>query len=244
MNPMSNIAINPIPAFADNYIWSIEPDHNNLTAIVDPGDAAVVINYLKNHNRELSAILVTHHHFDHVGGIDELKAHYPNIIVYGPANCQYQGIDVALKHNDSCEILNCQFNVLEVPGHTLDHIAYHCSEKAILFCGDTLFAGGCGRVFEGTFEQMHHSLSLLAKLPQETKSYCAHEYTMANLKFAMAAEPNNNDLIQRIETCQQLRDKGIPTVPFTLQDELLSNPFIRVQSSEKFAELRQWKDSF
>ena len=238
------LSINSIKAFSDNYIWAIESKNTDSVAIVDPGDAAPVLNYLQTINKPLSAVLVTHHHYDHVGGIDELKQHFPDAIVYGPVNCNYPSIDVELKHGENCSVFDCTFDIVEVPGHTLDHIAYYSSSEEILFCGDTLFAGGCGRVFEGTHQQMHQSLLKLANLPAATKGYCAHEYTMANLKFALSVEPNNQELITRMKYCAELRENNIATVPFTIADELASNPFLRANDSDEFSHRRDLKDNF
>ena len=184
--------IEAIPAFSDNYIWIIVK--NDEAAIVDPGDASVVEDFLKKKNLKLKNILITHHHFDHTGGVLELIKNW-NPEVFGPKGGHIKGIDNALEENDSLKILDSNFIVYETPGHTLDHIAFYSKDLDALFCGDTLFSGGCGRLFEGTPNQMFESLKKFSDLPDETKVFCAHEYTLSNLKFALEVEPNNNDLL-------------------------------------------------
>ncbi len=253
------LTIKPIPALHDNYIWMILHPASQQVLIVDPGEAAPVIDVLKRDHLQLAAILITHHHWDHTGGVDGLLK-YKNVPVYGPKSIT--SITHPVKAGDTVvfEALDCQFEVIEIPGHTLDHIAY--VGEAAVFCGDTLFTGGCGRLFEGTAEQMFESLTKLAALPPETQVYCAHEYTEANLRFANAVEPENTDLLQRIDEVSTLRLKNQPTVPATLELELKTNPFLRshepsVQgvASERvgetltdpmqiFAEIRRWKDGF
>ena len=164
----------PLPAFTDNYIWLIE--ENGKATVVDPGDAEVVNNYLKEKNLELENILITHHHFDHTGGVKQLKETH-ECIVYGPHDSPFNGVEIKLKEHDEISIHGSTFKIIEVPGHTLDHIAYYSEEQNTLFCGDTLFSGGCGRIFEGTPDQMYESLSKLSVLDLSTKIYCTHEYT-------------------------------------------------------------------
>ncbi len=253
--------IHPIPAFSDNYIWLLD-NGDGSALVVDPGDAAPVVAALAEHNLTLAGILITHHHFDHVGGLGTLKDEYA-CPVYGPANGAIQGIDHSLGDGDELRIGAYNFQVITVPGHTLDHIAYFQREpEALLFCGDTLFAGGCGRIFEGTPEMMHQSLQRLAALPEETAVYCAHEYTLANLAFARAADPANSALQQRELDAQALRARDTPTVPSTIALEQATNPFLRSalpalrealpqgnsltadDSVGIFAALRAWKDEF
>ncbi|CAA0119752.1 Hydroxyacylglutathione hydrolase [Zhongshania aliphaticivorans] len=259
---MIMLSISPISAFSDNYIWCVA--RHGEAIIVDPGDAAPVLQYLKEMDLKLSAIIITHHHYDHVNGIELLCEHYPNIPVYGPEN-QCKGISHRLKHNDRITLLDHSFQVLAVPGHTLDHIAYYLENAPsapVIFCGDTLFAGGCGRLFEGTPEQMLSSLGLIQALPGNTAVYCAHEYTLNNLRFARAVEPDNRELLIRFEEAQAQRDDNIPTVPSKLALELLTNPFLRTDNTDVqervaahaglkywndndiFANLRAWKDNF
>lgn len=253
-----SLSIEPIPAFSDNYIWLIH-DQAGRAFVVDPGDAQPVLDTLAQRHLTLVGILITHHHPDHVGGVAALKA-ATHCRVYGPQNPHITSIDQRLSDGDRVDVLGQTLEVIEVPGHTLDHIAYHGDE--LLFCGDTLFAGGCGRVFEGTFPMMRASLAKLRALPDATRVYCAHEYTLSNLRFALAAEPGNTALRERIEHCEALRAAGTPTVPSTLGQELATNPFMRwdvpaisTQLAEAqtlsdrspdavFTALRQWKDSF
>ena len=174
----------PLPAFTDNYIWLIE--ENGKATVVDPGDAEVVINYLKEKNLELENILITHHHFDHTGGVKQLKeTHECN--VYGPHDSPFKGVEIKLKENDEISIHGSTFKIIEVPGHTLDHIAYYSKEQNTLFCGDTLFSGGCGRIFEGTPDQMYESLSKLSVLDLSTKIYCTHAVSYTHLTLPTKA---------------------------------------------------------
>lgn len=254
------IPITALPAFTDNYIWLLQDEANLRCAVVDPGDAAPVLAWLTaNPGWTLSDILVTHHHHDHVGGVETLKQ-ATGAKVYGPASENIPGRDVALNDNDQISVLGHTFDVYAVPGHTLGHIAYYT--PGVLFSGDTLFAAGCGRLFEGTPEQMHQSLSRLAALPAETRVYCTHEYTLSNLRFAAAVEPNNPDIAERLENVSQLRASGQITLPSNLALEKRTNPFLRTGEtsvkeildersdakdrapSEVFAALRAWKDKF
>ncbi|MBV4484442.1 hydroxyacylglutathione hydrolase [Pseudomonas sp. SWRI153] len=254
------IQISALPAFTDNYIWLLQDHQTQRCAVVDPGDAAPVQAWLEAHpGWVLSDILITHHHHDHVGGVERLKA-ASGATVYGPASEKIPGRDVALKDNDTVSVLGWDFDVHAVPGHTLGHIAYY--HHGLLFCGDTLFAAGCGRLFEGTPQQMHHSLSRLAALPEDTLVYCTHEYTLSNLKFAAAVEPHNPDIAARLAKVTQQRQNGVMTLPSTLALEKLTNPFLRTSETlvtqkvderdgaqnrapnEVFAALRAWKDTF
>jgi len=257
--PMANII--PIPAFNDNYIWMIVHPSNSHAVIVDPGDAKPVIAALKDQHLELTAILITHHHWDHTGGIDELLA-YKKVPVYGPANDPVPQCTEQLGQDDRINIPNVDFTfeVLDIPGHTRGHIAYVGLDG--VFCGDTLFAAGCGRLFEGTPAEMYQSLQKLAALPGETKVYCAHEYTKSNLQFAKLVEPNNPDILKRIEKVATLRANNQPTLPSYIDLELATNPFLRCHQEsikhaakshaghaltdpiEIFATIRRWKDSY
>lgn len=219
------IQISALPAFTDNYIWLLQDHSTQRCAVVDPGDAAPVRAWLDAHpGWTLSDILITHHHHDHVGGVESLKS-ATNATVYGPASENIPARDIALGDNASITVLGLDFDVHAVPGHTLGHIAYY--HRGLLFCGDTLFAAGCGRLFEGTPEQMHQSLSRLAALPEDTLVYCTHEYTLSNLKFAAAVEPGNPDVAARLEKVAEQRNQGVMTLPSTLALEKLTNPFLR-----------------
>lgn len=255
--------IHPIPAFTDNYIWAIHSAESNAVAVVDPGDAAPVLAYLETNELELTHILITHHHPDHTGGLKEL-AEFSNPVVYGPEPSNIKGITHFLHEGDSIELYGVEFKLLEVPGHTLDHIAYYSedAESPRLFCGDTLFAAGCGRLFEGTPDMMVDSLGKLTKLNPDTAVYCTHEYTMANLKFAMAADGSNQALISRVEREKSKRESGQPTLPSSIALEIETNPFLRYEQAAviqavsaemgvtdtgpvaTFAALRSWKDNF
>ena len=257
------IKIFPIDAFSDNYIWCLYDDLSNSALVVDPGEAAPVQAALAERGLVLDSILITHHHFDHTGGIEALlTASEQAIAVYGPATIKH--INHPLKEGDSADVLGLHFEVLAIPGHTLDHIAFYCAGGAIeplVFCGDTLFAGGCGRVFEGTGAMMAGSLAKLAALPAATAVYCAHEYTLANLAFARAVEPDNSPLRDRLRSEQQKRQRDEPTVPSTIGLELATNPFLRCQQQAViaaaqsqtrvaandvavFSAIRSWKDNF
>ena len=257
------LQITPVPAFNDNYIWLLISSELQQAFAVDPGDARVVEQAMQSLELQLAGILVTHHHHDHTGGIADLTKHR-NIPVYGPDNSNISLITQPLKANSSIDVLNVHFSVLATPGHTLDHIAYFSDQLEIpaLFCGDTLFAGGCGRLFEGTPEQMQRSLSHLATLAQTTRVFCAHEYTLSNLKFALAVEPDNQDIQQQITHCSGLRQKNRPTLPSSIGVELKTNPFMRCnqapvisaaqqRSGEQLNDpasvlrvIRAWKDQF
>ena len=253
------INIEPIKAFNDNYIWLATTNEGSI--VIDPGEAHKTIKYLKENDLNLDAILITHHHFDHTGGIEDMLK-FRNVNVYGPVN-NIPSINKQLRDGDLFSVIGIDFKIIEIPGHTLDHIAFFSENNGnpVLFCGDTLFSSGCGRVFEGTFEQMHKSILKLKSLPANTKIYSGHEYTQSNLKFAMEVEPLNQKLISRYNDVQDLLNKGIPTLPTTLELELEVNPFLRCQArevqnsvvkqfntsnheNEIFKALRQWKDNF
>jgi hydroxyacylglutathione hydrolase len=249
----------PVAAFKDNYVWTLR--NATHAAVVDPGEAKPVLDYLAREKLELAAILATHHHADHVGGIAELRSHY-EVPVYGPKHEPIATLTRAVAEGDTVKVpeLGLSFSVLDIPGHTRAHIAYYGA--GALFCGDTLFACGCGRLFEGTAEQMYASLAKLAALPDDTKVYCGHEYTLANIGFAKAVEPENRAIAERETRDRNLRDAGKPTLPSTLRDEKATNPFLRcrepavVESANKylgarvadpvrvFAAIRDWKNKF
>lgn len=233
---MRSLNVLTVPAFDDNYLWLI---HDGQDAVaVDPGDATVILAALEKHHLSLSAILLTHHHADHVGGVPDLLARF-KVPVFGPHNPVIRTITERVSEGDTITLTHpaIEFLVLEVPGHTLDHLAYYNAQAGWLFCGDTLFAGGCGRLFEGSPAQMHQSLSRLAALPEETAVYCAHEYTLANLRFAAQAEPGNIALQERILREQAKRSRGEATVPSTIALEKTTNPFLRCLEPALVAQL-------
>ncbi len=254
-----SIEIIPIHALKDNYIWTIVNWQNKTVACVDPGEAIHLIEYLEQHDLVLSAVLVTHHHWDHTNGITKLLQHY-DVPVYGPADEAVVGMTVPLQADDQVNLteLGLRLNVLAIPGHTAGHIAYYAPGR--LFCGDTLFAGGCGRIFEGTAGQLYNSLLKLAALPGSTLVYCGHEYTEANLRFAMMVEPDNQAIKQRLEAVKKIRSHGQASLPSPLAEELNTNPFLRCEVPEVvasaghylgkhlqdpidvFATLRDWKN--
>lgn len=249
----------PLRAFKDNYVWTMRNDR--VAAVVDPGEAKPVLDYLAAEKLDLVAILATHHHQDHVGGIEEL-CRGRSVPVYGPRGEPISSLTRPVGGGDSVAVpeLGLSFEVLDIPGHTRAHIAYYGAN--MLFCGDTLFACGCGRVFEGTPQQLYTSLQKLTALPDETLVYCGHEYTLANIDFAKAVEPANASLLERQRSDEELRKQNRPTLPSTIGREKATNPFLRVnqnavvESANKylgkrlsdpagvFAALRQWKNQF
>ena len=230
--------LSALPAFADNYIWML---HDGTQAVVvDPGDATPVLQALQTQGLQLAGILVTHHHPDHVGGIDALRPHLQGP-VWGPARENIPQPCTPMNDGDVISVLGHRFQVIDVPGHTAGHIAYFqldADEAPLLFCGDTLFSAGCGRLFEGTPAQMQHSLSRLAALPGSTRVCCTHEYTLSNLKFAAAVEPGNPERAQYHARCESLRAQGLPTLPSSIALERLVNPFLRCDAPEVVAAAR------
>ena len=252
--------IQPLSAFEDNYIWLLTEGASNAV-VVDPGEAEPVLEYVQAAQLTLTSVLITHHHGDHIGGLEELRTAFPQLEINGPNDDRIRAL-TQRRHEGETFVpagLSTPFQVLEVPGHTSSHIAY--LGAGCLFCGDTLFAGGCGRVFDGTFEQLAHALARLAALPPETQCYCAHEYTLANLGFAAWVEPESAALAERLCHTQQQRAAGLPTVPTSLALECATNPFLRTQepsviaAAERqighslttpaavFTALRRWKDA-
>jgi hydroxyacylglutathione hydrolase len=252
----------PLPAFEDNYLWVLHNGQRSL--VVDPGDAQPVLHLLRRDGLQLEAILVTHHHPDHTAGVDLLRE-ATGARVSGPARERIPEPATKLAEGDTLSALGLEFQVLDVPGHTAGHIAYYCPDVGglpLLFCGDTLFSGGCGRLFEGTPAQMLASLDKLAALPGHTRVCCTHEYTLGNLKFARAVEPDNPELIIYIQRCEERRARNMPTLPSTIDQERRINPFLRTRlpgvalaarefngaTAEDevavFAAIRQWKNEF
>jgi hydroxyacylglutathione hydrolase len=256
----------PLPAITDNYIWLLHDGHHAL--VVDPGDASVVFEALKRLSLKLDTILVTHHHVDHTGGVDELR-NATGSKVFGPLTETMPEPIRRLQGGDKMQAMGLTFDVIDVPGHTSGHIAYFCDQfqgktkdsAPILFCGDTLFSGGCGRLFEGTPSQMLSSLNKLSALPGNSQVCCTHEYTLSNLKFARVVEPNNDILKQYQQDCEVLRAANTPTLPSTISRELQINPFLRSDKTEVvlaaqkldptaidavgvFTAIRLWKNTF
>jgi len=259
-----------VPAFSDNYIWlvaaggseqSVRNEAEIAVIIIDPGAAEPVLESLARHRLRPCAILVTHHHYDHIDGIPPLLRHYPSLPVYGPAESAVPGLGHPLHDNDEITLDNgLTFQVLTSPGHTLDHLSYY--RPGMLFCGDTLFAAGCGRLFEGSPEQMYRSLTRLASLPDDTAIFCTHEYTLNNLEFAHHIEPENKHVFDRLEHVRRQRARGRITLPSTLAEERLSNPYLRcteaaiMTAASRFAQrpvrdavdtfriIRFWKDGW
>jgi hydroxyacylglutathione hydrolase len=253
------LRVEPVPAFADNYIWVIHDDAHAV--VVDPGDATPVLRYIEAEGLRLTAILCTHHHHDHVGGVEELMRRNP-VPVYGPATENIPTVNRPLADGERVVLpeLGAAFDVMAIPGHTRGHIAYVGQE--MVFCGDTLFAVGCGRLFEGTPTQMHASLQKLASLAPDTRVYCGHEYTLANIRFALVANPGNVALRERDQVARATRAEGRPTLPSSIALEIATNPFLRCTDPEVaggaqahagtvlenpvqvFAALREWKNGF
>ncbi len=258
------INVIPIPAFEDNYIWCLQGSSGTDCLVVDPGDASVVLDVLKKNKLTLKGILVTHHHWDHTNGIDELLQHF-NVPVYGPDNNDIKQISHRVSGGDRIHLLETEFKIISTPGHTLDHVCYIAEsdgESPLLFCGDTLFSAGCGRLFEGTPEQMFQSLNQLKQLTAKTRIFCTHEYTEANIRFALAVEPKNQVLIQYADEVKAIRASGKPTLPVLMDQQLQINPFLRTDvdsvieavvrkngeaeytSTDVLRVIRQWKDNF
>jgi hydroxyacylglutathione hydrolase len=256
-----DLKLEALPAFDDNYIWMLHDGQRAL--VVDPGDTDVVLLALKRLSLRLETILITHHHIDHTGGVDVLRD-ITGAMVFGPLTETMPEPIRRLEGGDKVEAIGLTFDVIDVPGHTSGHIAFYAESvdgEPLLFCGDTLFSGGCGRLFEGTPAQMLDSLNKLAALPSHTRVCCTHEYTLSNLKFARAVEPNNAELIQYQQQCMAMREAGVPTLPSTIARELQINPFLRsdqaevVHAAQKlvptatdavavFTAIRQWKNNF
>ena len=241
----SSLEVVAVPAFADNYLWLVHDEDSNETAVVDPGDPAPVLAEADRRGWQITKILNTHWHPDHTGGNLAIKGATGATII-GPEgeNGRVPGLDQPLKEGDRIRLGNHEAEVWEVPGHTIGHIAYIFRDERVAFVGDTLFAMGCGRLFEGSPEQMHHSLGRLASLPEDMKLYCAHEYTLANARFAAHAFPDNPAIAERLEDITIVRASGQPTVPTTVAEERATNPFLLARNVEHFADLRRQKDNF
>jgi hydroxyacylglutathione hydrolase len=237
------LEIVPVPAFTDNYIWLVRDEASGETAVVDPGDAAPALAETGRRGWAVTQVWNTHHHWDHSGGNLAMKE-ATGCTVSGPAGETIPGRDVPLSEGSELRIGGHRGRVIEIPGHTLGHVALIFDEERIAFVGDTLFAMGCGRLFEGTAAQMHHSLQRLAALPDDTRLYCGHEYTLANARYAAHAEPDNRAIAERLARVEQLRAEGAITLPTTVGEEKATNPFVRAADCESFARRRAEKDNF
>ena len=252
------LSVEPIKAYVDNYIWLVSTNEGSI--VVDPGESKEILNLIDTNEIDLKGVLITHHHYDHTNGLLDLTKKM-NLEVYGPK--KIEGINNIVKESDKFSLIGIDFEVIEIPGHTLDHLAFYSSNNKdpILFCGDTLFAGGCGRVFEGTFEQMFKSLKKISNYPKETKIFCGHEYTLSNLKFSLEVDEVNKQLADEYINVKKLISSDIPSLPTNLNKELKLNPFLRCNEIniknkvidkfdiidnelEIFTALRKWKDNF
>ena len=252
------LSVEPIKAYTDNYIWLVSTNEGSI--VVDPGESEEILNLIDSNKIDLKGVLITHHHYDHTNGLLDLTNKI-NLEVYGPK--KIEGINNIVKESDKFSLIGIDFEVIEIPGHTLDHLAFYSSnnKNPILFCGDSLFAGGCGRVFEGTFEQMFKSLKKISNYPKETKIFCGHEYTLSNLKFALEVDEDNKQLANEYINVKKLISSDIPSLPTNLNKELKLNPFLRCNEIniknkvidkfdiiddelEIFTALRKWKDNF
>ncbi len=234
-----------IPCLQDNYSYLIIDDNNNSACIVDPSEAKPIINFLENKNINLKYILNTHHHYDHTGGNKELKKKFESIVVgFKKDSDRIPGIDILLENNQIWKAENFLAKIIHIPGHTSGHICFHFFQEKLVFTGDTLFSLGCGKIFEGTYKEMFESLNKIKSLPEETKVYCGHEYTLNNSKFCISYEPGNHDLKKKIEKIKKKIKEGQPTMPTTIKEELDCNIFLRAKDLETFSKLRDLKDNF
>ena len=234
-----------IPCLQDNYSYLIIDDSNNSACVVDPSEAKPIINYLKNKNIKLKYILNTHHHFDHIGGNKDLKEKFGSIIVGFKADAnRIPGMDILLEDGQIWKAENFVAKIMHIPGHTTGHICFHFFHEKLVFTGDTLFSLGCGRIFEGTYEEMFESLNKIRCLPQETKVYCGHEYTLNNLKFCIKYNSENQNLKKKAEIIKKRIKSGLPTIPSTIKDEIECNIFLRANDLKSFSKLRDLKDNF
>ena len=234
-----------IPCLQDNYSYLIIDEDKLEACVVDPSEAKPIIDYLSGKNINLKYILNTHHHYDHIGGNTELKKKFGSVVLgfNGDAK-RIPEIDILLKDNEIWNGGNFKAKIIHIPGHTTGHICFYFFDENLLFTGDTLFSLGCGRIFEGTYEQMYDSLNKLKSLPKETKIYCGHEYTLNNSKFCLEHDSENSSLLKKIEFIKKQRNNNLPTIPSTLQDEIDCNIFLRANDLKTFSKLRDLKDNF
>ena len=234
-----------IPCLQDNYSYLIIDDSNNSACVVDPGETEPIINFLKNKDIKLKYILNTHHHFDHIGGNKNLKKKFGSIVIgFKEDSKRIPEIDLLLEDNQIWKAENFIAKIIHIPGHTSGHICFHFFQDKLVFTGDTLFSLGCGRIFEGTYKEMFESLDKIKSLPQETKVYCGHEYTLNNSKFCIKNDPNNRNLKKKIEIIKRQIKDNLPTIPTTIKDELECNIFLKANDLQSFSKLRDLKDNF
>ena len=234
-----------IPCLQDNYSYLIIDESNNFACVIDPSESKPIINFVENNNITLRYILNTHHHYDHIGGNKDLKEKFGSTVVgFEKDSHRIPKIDILLKDNQIWKAENFVAKVIHVPGHTSGHICFHFFNERLAFTGDTLFSLGCGKIFEGTYEEMFNSLNKLKSLPAETKIYCGHEYTLNNSKFCLKYDPKNTKLQKKIKNIENKIKNGLPTVPSSIKDELDCNIFLRSNNLESFIKLRDLKDNF
>ncbi len=234
-----------IPCLQDNYSYLIIDESNKTASVVDPSEAKPIINFIEKENINLKYILNTHHHYDHIGGNKDLKKKYNSVVIgYKDDASRIPGIDILLNNNQIWKADNFEAKIMHIPGHTTGHISFHFFKEKLIFTGDTLFSLGCGKIFEGTYQDMFDSLNQIKKLPQDTKIYCGHEYTLQNSKFCIKHDPENLNLKNKIVEIKKKLENNIPTIPSTIKDENECNIFLRVKDVESFAKLRDLKDNF
>ena len=234
-----------IPCLQDNYSYLIIDESNKTASVIDPSEAKPIINFIEKENINLKYILNTHHHFDHIGGNKDLKKKYNSVVIgYKDDASRIPGIDILLKNNQIWKADNFEAKIMHIPGHTTGHISFHFFKEKLIFTGDTLFSLGCGKIFEGTYQDMFDSLNQIKKLPQDTKIYCGHEYTLQNSKFCIKHDPENLNLKNKIVEIKKKLENNIPTIPSTLKDENECNIFLRAKDVKSFSKLRDLKDNF
>ena len=234
-----------IPCLQDNYSYLIIDTTNNSACVVDPSEAQPIINFIEKENINLKYILNTHHHYDHIGGNKDLKKKYNSVVIgYKDDASRIPGIDILLNNNQIWKADNFEAKIMHIPGHTTGHISFHFFKEKLIFTGDTLFSLGCGKIFEGTYQDMFDSLNQIKKLPQDTKIYCGHEYTLQNSKFCIKHDPENLNLKNKIVEIKKKLENNIPTIPSTLKDENECNIFLRAKDVKSFSKLRDLKDNF
>ena len=234
-----------IPCLQDNYSYLIIDESNKTASVIDPSEAKPIINFIEKENINLKYILNTHHHFDHIGGNKDLKKKYNSVVIgYKDDANRIPGIDILLKNNQIWKADNFEAKIMHIPGHTTGHISFHFFKEKLIFTGDTLFSLGCGKIFEGTYQDMFDSLNQIKKLPQDTKIYCGHEYTLQNSKFCIKHDPENLNLKNKIVEIKKKLENNIPTIPSTLKEENECNIFLRAKDVESFSKLRDLKDNF